>query len=185
MKKTMVLICCMVLALVFGLALDGAAQGTPLNHTFKDPNLGYTVSYSGDWIYAYQAPHIVIFSPRKGKDGGATISVRNLNSTKVPGGKYKDNDAVIEALLNQLRTAKDVVVFEPEPFAYNKGQIKLAGKQVTAQYSIKGEKYKQWVVVVPRGTGEVFHMWSFVAPEKVYDALLPTARAMLGSLTVQ
>jgi hypothetical protein len=184
MKKVLTLIFCAVFMLVLAWAVTGEAQGNGGN-TFKDPSLGYTISYPSGWTYAYQAPHIVIFSVRKATNEGATISLRNLNSTKVPGGKYKDNDAVLEALMNQLRKAKDVIVYEPEPFLYNKGQVRLTGKQVTAEYTIKGEKYKQWVVVVPRAEGDVFHMWSLVAPAKSYDAVLQAARTMLSSWTIQ
>ncbi|HEY3277294.1 MAG TPA: hypothetical protein VGJ94_11785 [Syntrophorhabdaceae bacterium] len=175
----------MIIAVLMGFAHEGQAQSTSRANTLKEPNLGYTISYPGDWVYAYQAPHIVIFTPRKGKDGGPVISLRNLNSTKIPGGRYKDSDAVIETLMTQLKTAKDVSVYEPEPYPYAKGQTKLMGKQLTAEYSIRGEKYKQYVVVLPRPTGEVFHLWSFVAPEKAYEAFLPTAKAMLHSIDLQ
>lgn len=171
--------------LALGWAQEGAAQGKASANTFKDQGLGYSISYPNDWTYAYQAPHIVVFSARKGPHGGALISLRNLNSTKTPGGKYKDSDAVLEALMNQLKRAKDVILYEPEPFLYNKGGIKLTGTQVTAEYSIKGEKYKQWVVVLPRAGGDVFHMWSLVAPAKSYDAVSQAARAMLNSWVIQ
>ncbi len=185
MKKIVLFVCCLIVALVLGWTAHVHAQGVVLSNTFKEPSLGFTIAYPGDWTYAYQAPHIVIFSARKGVDGQAIVSLRNLNSTKVPGGRYKDSDAVIEALMNQLKRAKDVTVFEPEPFLYGKGQGKLMGKQVAAEYTIKGEKYKQWFVVIPRGPGDVFHVWSFLGPEKSYDAVFPSAQAMLNSLTIQ
>ena len=77
-----------------------------LNNTFKEQNLGYSISYPGDWVYTFQAPHIVVFSGKKGAVGEATINIRNLNSTMVPGGKYKDIDSVIDSLLNQLKTTE-------------------------------------------------------------------------------
>ena len=113
-------------------------------------------------MYTFQAPHIVVFSAKKGAVGEATISIRNFNSTMTSGGKYKDIDSVIDSLLNQLKTTKNVKVYDPEPYTYSEGQMTLTGKQLVTEYSLQGEKYKQWVVVLPRVTGDVFHVWSFV-----------------------
>lgn len=156
-----------------------------LTNTFKEQNFGYSMSYPDGWTYAYQAPHIVVFSPRKAGNGDATISVWNLNSTKVPGGRYKDTDAVIEGITNQLKVAKDVIVYNPEPYLYEKGLTRLMGKQLKAEYTIQGDKYRQWVVVLPRPTGDIFHVWSYVARVKSYDGNLATAQAILNSWTIK
>ncbi len=188
MKKILGAVFCVVFMLILTTTTNVAAQEQAkgrLTGTFSEKSLGYTISYPGDWKYGFQAPHIVIFSAKKGADGGSVISIRNLNSTKVPGGKYSNADAIIENLMNQLRTAKEALVYDPEPFVYGKGQTKLTGKRLTAEYTIKGTKYKQLVVVLPRATGEVFYVWSFVSPAKSYDTDLAVAQAMLNSWMIQ
>jgi len=187
MKKIVLSVVCVAFALAFAAAhLEAGDQGKakPLTNTFKEQSLGYGMSYPGNWVYTFQAPHIVVFSAKNGAVGEATVSVRNLNSTLVPGGKYKDVDAVIDSLLNQLKRTKNVIVYNPEPYVYSKGQVNLTGKQVVAEYTLQGEKYKQWVVVLPRAAGDVFHLWSFVSQARTYDHNLGTARAMLNSFTI-
>ena len=188
MKKIFLSVFCIAIVLTFitaaPLEAGDQGKGKTLTNIFKEQNLGYSMSYPGDWVYTFQAPHIVVFSAKKGAVGETTVSIRNLNSTLVPGGKYKDVDSVIESLLNQLKTTKNVIVYNPEPYEYNKGQVKLTGKQVVAEYTLQGEKYKQWVVVLPRAAGDVFHLWSFVSQAKTYDNNLGTARAMLSSFTI-
>ena len=189
MRRIFVLAVCVACVLTFALSVDtwaqDKAQTKTLSNTFKEPNLGYSISYPADWTYTFQAPHIVAFGARKSGDGDATISIRNLNSAKTPGGRYKDVDGVMEGLMNAFKNAKDVVVYNPEPFAYSKGQTKLAGKQMIAEYTLQGEKYKQLLVVVPRSTGDVFHVFSFVSKAKSYDKNVALAQAMLGSWTIQ
>jgi hypothetical protein len=189
MKKIVLWVFCAAIALTFIAAahLEAGDQGKAkvLSNTFKEQSLGYRMSYPGDWVYTFQAPHIVVFSARNGAVGEATISIRNLNSTLVPGGKYKDIDSVMDSLLNQLKTTKNVMVYNPEPYEYSKGQTKLTGKQVVTEYTLQGEKYKQWVVVLQRPAGDVFHLWSFVSQAKTYEHYLSTAKAMLSSLTIQ
>jgi hypothetical protein len=189
MKKFFVPALCIAVAVIFITALNIGAQdqakGKMLSNTFNEPKLGYSLSYPDTWVYTFQAPHIVVFGVKQIADGEATVSIRNLNSTRVSGGNYKDVDQVIESILNQLKTAKDVVVYNPEPFQYAKGQTKLTGKQFVAEYAMQGEKYKQLIIVLPRPTGEVFHVWSFVSKAKKYDSNLGMAQAMLNSWTLQ
>jgi len=189
MRKVILIVFFVVLAAAFIVAASVKAQANntakALSNTFKEPNFGYAMSYPADWTYAYQAPHIVVFSAKNGVNGEATISVWNLNSTKVPDGRYKDTDAVVEGLANQLKVAKNLIVYHPEPFPYNKGKTRLMGKQLIAEYTIQGDKYRQRVVVLPRPAGDVFHVWSFVAKVKSYDDNQPTAQAILDSWTIQ
>ena len=76
-------------------------------------------------------------------------------------------------------------VYDPSSYTYSKGRMALTGKQFVTEYSLQGEKYKQWVVVLPRPAGDVFHVWSFVSQAKSYDNNLDTAKAMLSSLIIQ
>ncbi|MDR2017941.1 MAG: hypothetical protein LBQ00_03550 [Syntrophobacterales bacterium] len=186
MKRIIMSVFCFAFAMAFVGWVNQAAgeQEKVLANTFKGQNLEYNVSYPNDWVYTFQAPYIVVFSAKKVASGEATISIRNLNSTLVAGGRFKDVDSVIDGLLNQLKTTKDAVVYDPELYIYSEGQTKLTGKQVVVEYILQGEKYKQWVVVLPRVAGDVFHVWSFVSKAKSYDANLVIAKAMLNSFTI-
>jgi hypothetical protein len=190
MKRVCFSTVCIVFVVIFGLATGALAQekadAKGLGKTYEGKSLGYSMSYPGNWVYTSQAAHIVVFSPqKKAKDGDASVSIQNLNTLKVKGGRFKDVDAVIDDLVNQLRIAKEVKVYEPTAYTYAKGANKLTGKQLTAEYVVNNQRYKQMIVVVPRGTGEVIHVWSFTSPSKSYDGNLETARAMLNSWTIQ
>jgi hypothetical protein len=189
MKRACLSVFCIIFVLVLAFATAVWAQekaaAKTLSKAYQEKSLGYSISYPGNWVYVSQAAHVVVFGPQKGKDGDAAVSIQNLNTTKVQGGRFKDIDAVIDDLVNQLRVAKDVKVYEPTPYAYGKGESKLTGKQLTAEYVLNNQKYKQWIVVVPRSTGEVIHVWSFTCPVKSYDRNYETARAMLASWVIK
>jgi hypothetical protein len=161
-----------------------AAKEKALPNIFKEAGSGFTMGYPGDWSYQSRSPHTVIFSGKKGPEAGVTVGMQNLSSTKVQEGRYKDVQAVIAELENQLRVGKDVKVFSEKPFKYAKGGVTLQGKEFTAEYTYKNQRFRQWVIVIPRPDGTVFHNWFFLAPANSYHTYLGTAQAMLNSLTL-
>jgi hypothetical protein len=99
-------------------------------------------------------------------------------------GKYQDVDAVIGDLIGQLSTTKELKRSGIEPFPYSKGNVNLMGKQFVAQYRKDEEMFRQWIVVLPRPKGEVFHTWFYTSPITQYDNFLGIAKTMLNSWSI-
>ena len=81
-----------------------SAQQTSIDKTFRMQGSGYTIGYPSTWEYAAAGPDRIVFGGAKEKGAlGSAVGIRNVNSTKVQGGKYTDMDAVMGDLLDQLK----------------------------------------------------------------------------------
>jgi len=153
---------------------------------FKGKGFGYSIQYPADWTYNKQAAHILLFSRKNGADKYVpTVGIQNLLSTKSKGGKYQSVNSVIEDFQNQLKITKHAKVFPAEPFVYNRQDLKLAGQQFLAEYNYKGANHKQFLVVLPRVNGDVFHVFIYSTPIEQYDKYFATAKAMLDSWIIE
>jgi hypothetical protein len=161
---------------------------TPLfaaERLFQESGYGYTMAYTQDWEFTKRSAHIIIFTKKEGADANLpVVGIQNLLSAKAKGGKHKDVNAVLADFENQLRITKYARVYAAEPYLYNKKGLRLMGKQFIADYVFRDKNYRQWVVVMPRKNGEIFHAWVFSAPEDLYDRYFPSAKAMLDSLVI-
>ncbi|WP_028895069.1 hypothetical protein [Syntrophorhabdus aromaticivorans] len=167
-------------------AVEKVSQGPVLDKVYQEQGAGYSIRYPGDWIHYTQAGHTVVFIGKKGGETYLpTVTIKNVFSVRMKGGKYKDVDAVIQDFEAQLKTAKEPSVYEPKTFFYTKNGLALQGKQFVAEYALKGEKYKQWVIIIPRGDGQVFHVWSYTSPASRYENSRGIAKAMLDSWTIK
>lgn len=165
---------------------QGAAKATKEVKIFQEKGFGYSIQYPADWIYSKQAAHILLFSRKDGVDKNVPIiGIQNLLSTKIKGGKYQSIGAVIEDFQNQLKITKQAKVFPAEPFIYNRNDLKLAGQQFLAEYNYKGKNNKQWLIVLPRVGGDIFHVFIYSTPAEQYDKYLGTAKAMLDSWIIE
>jgi hypothetical protein len=52
------------------------------------------------------------------------------------------------------------------------------------EYVMAGERYKQWVIVIPRPKGDIFHTWFYTSPINQYNDFFNIAKAMLDSWTI-
>ncbi len=172
------------LAFYVAVAAEGNA-GVTLTKVFGGNSFGFTVAYPDGWLYSTQGQHTVVFMP--GKETGAqlpSVIIKNLLSDK-RGGSYKDVEAVIRDLENQLKLTPDAVIYGPDPFQYDKNGVTLSGRRCVAEYSLDKVKYKQSTIVVARSDGTLFHVWSYTAPAVSYDKYLPLAEAMLTAWEIK
>lgn len=160
----------------------GYAANTKGVKLFQEKGFGYSIQYPADWVYHKQAAHILLFSRKEAADRYIPIvGIQNLLSTKVKGGKYQNLMAVIEDFQNQLKITKHAKVFPPEPYVYNKRDLRLSGQQFIAEYNYKGVNNKQFLVAIPRLQGDVFHVFIYSAPVEQYEKYFYTVKAMLDS----
>lgn len=154
--------------------------------TFQQQGFGFTISYPADWTYQTQEPVTVLFVGKDKDSTQPTVAVQNLNSTKISGGKYTSMEGIMTDMESQLKikALKDVKVFPSQQYVYGKKGEKIAGKQFVIEYTIQGEKFKQWVVIVPRKDKSIYHAWFYTAPLAKYDTSMAVAKRMLGSFTL-
>ncbi|MCX5811673.1 MAG: hypothetical protein NT178_03910 [Proteobacteria bacterium] len=148
---------------------------------FQEQGAGYNIEYPYDWTYAKSGTTFVFSGLSGTKAYFSTVSIQNLLSTKAKVGKYQNVDAVVSDLLNQLETAKEFKRSGIEPFPYSKGSMQLIGKHFIVEYIRDGERFRQWIIVLPRPKGEAFHAWFYTSPITQYDEFLGIAKAMLNS----
>jgi len=188
MKKAFIFLFISIFLAAAGFQASAGAQTDKtktLTNMFQEKAYGYTVKYPGNWGYAKRSEHIIVFTKKEGADASTpVIGIQNLNSTKVKEGKHKDVDAVIEDFTNQLKITKHAKVYVSEPYVYNKNGLKLSGKQFLAEYTFNNKNYKQWIIVIPRPDGQLFHTWIYSSPADQYDKYMGTAQAMLETFTI-
>lgn len=160
------------------LALWGAETKDKL---FRDDKLGYYIKYPVEWVYEKPSEYQVVFSGVKGTQAYYNmVSVQVFASSK-RGGQFKDAAAFIEELKKQLRL-KNAKIYDEKVFVYASERAKtLTGAQFLTEYKRHGKEYKQWHVIVPDKSEEVFYVWSYVSLINQYDTYLGRAKEMLSS----
>jgi len=160
-----------------------AANGVKI---FQEKGFGYSIQYPADWIYSKQAAYMLLFSGKEGVDKYVPlIGIQNLLSTKVKGGKYQSTSAVIEDFQDQLKITKKAKVFPAEPYIYSRNDLKLAGLQFLAEYTYNGKNSKQWVIVLPRASGDIFYAFIYSAPIEQYGKYYDAVKTMLDSWIIE
>lgn len=151
---------------------------------FQEKWAGYTIEYPVDWVYE-KSGSTVVFSGQSGTRAYySTVSIQNLLSSKVKGGKYQDVNAVINNFLGQLAKTKGFRKSDVTPFIYSKDNKKLIGKQFIGEYSKDGDRFRQWTIVIPRPKKDAFHTWFYTSPMSQYDEFSGIVKTMLNSWTI-
>lgn len=153
---------------------------------FADARYGYTIDYPGDWEADKPSATIATFTGPKGTDAYfARIIIQNVQppaaATAAQATEWTLADQ--KALLD--REARDVTPLMEQPLTYKSARFTLAGRQMLVTYSFGGERYRRWIIVVPRPKGNVTHVWIYSAPESKFETFRPVADAILKSWTIQ
>jgi len=153
---------------------------------FADARYGYTIDYPGDWEADKPSATIATFSGPKGTDAYlARIIIQNVQppvaTTVAQATEWTLADQ--KGLLD--REARDVVLLMEQPLTYKSARFSLAGRQMLVTYSFGGERYRRWIIVVPRPKGTVTHVWIYSAPDAKLETFRPVADAILKSWTIQ
>ncbi len=153
---------------------------------FGDARYGYTIDYPGDWGVDTPVATIASFSGPKGTDAYlARIIIQNVQ----PPAAATPVQATVAAMADQKslleREARDVTLLMEQPLTYKSPRFSLAGRQMLVTYSFGGDRYRRWIIVVPRPKGTVTHVWIYSAPESKFDTFRPVADAILKSWTIQ
>lgn len=174
------------LCIVFGLALPAkAADNAKLGADFGPKGWGYSIDYPKDWVKAEPSDYSVVFSGREGTAGfNTTVSIQNVRTPE------NDKQAAVAIEMSRLEgrmreQTAGLEILTRQTFLYDKNGIKLLGGQLVAEFSRKGENFRQWIIVLPRQKAPILHVWIYTGPVEDFPQALPTARAMLDSWVIR
>ena len=150
---------------------------------YSDNDFRYAISYPGNWTFAKSSPFTVLFTGRRGTPAfDATVSVQTI---RPPGPRAAGQD-LAAALLSDLKTqlargTQDLEYFGEGRFVYERAGLRLSGYEFLVTYTRGPRRHRQWSVIIPRPSGDVAHVWSYIAPVSHFDSFRPVAEAMQRS----
>ena len=161
------------------------AGATPAKR-FAEPGYGYTIQYPGDWEVNTPTARTVTFGGRAGSDSYvAEVSIQNVQPPAAKTPRQAADTALADLKSKLKREAADLAFVGEQPLTLKTGRLSLDGQIIVVTYTYNGERYRKWVLVMPRPTGTVAHIWSYTAPDNRFDAFRPIVDAMLKSWTIK
>lgn len=163
-------------------AQQAKATLMPSKRRFSDPGFGYEIDYPANWEINKPAEMAAMFSGPEGTPAyAAIIGVQNIQ----PAGATSGDEAALRAL-NQLKSSlgnavRELKILSDSPWAYQRDGKRLVGRQVTVSYLHAGHRFRKQLIVIPRPSGTVAHVWSYTAPEPQFASFKPIAAEMLSS----
>ena len=163
-------------------AMPAKAAKALSKQRFSAPGFGYEIEYPADWELNKPAEMAAMFSGREGTPAyAAIVGVQNIQ----PVGANSGDEAATRAF-NQLTSSlgnavRELKVLSDTPWTYQRDGKRLIGRQVTVSYLHAGHHFRKQLIVIPRPTGTVAHVWSYTAPEPQFASFQPIAADMLSS----
>ncbi|MBB4265678.1 hypothetical protein [Roseospira visakhapatnamensis] len=179
----------------------GAPVGAPAADPFGDGPVklfepetwGYHLSFPGTWIARTPKPYTVVLSGPEGSDAFfATVTLQNrrapddLTPEQAAERVLAAHREDLRARYPSLRVIRETI-FRPPPGAADGGRDDLPrGRQLVVDWvSGEGASMRHWAVARPRPRAAVVHLWAFTAERGLFDAHLPTARAILDQWSLR
>lgn len=161
-------------------------KDTGSGNLFRSAELGYSIRYPAEWVYAQPKPHILIISGREGTPAYyATVNIQNLAATSF-GGQFSNINEVLNYFQKQLfNGASDITMTQSSAYSLSSGGGAFTGKQIEMTYQRQGTRFKQWLIVVPRHDQKVFYAFSYTASIDDFPKYLGAANQMLNNWTIE
>jgi len=148
----------------------------PLTKVFQDDNLGYSISYPGDWTYQTGDNEITFNGPAGTDAIYSEVDVQN--------NIQEDNiDSQISDIKGEYDTGQSPQFSPITDYVYTmKDGTKITGKTFKIDYVDGGEAQRDWQIIVP--VNGQFFTWEYSSPTDQYDTYLSIAQNMLNSWTI-
>ncbi len=156
------------------------------NNTFGDASLGYTIEYPTDWVVERPSEFTVRFTGVAWTPASrVTFAIQNVASAAI-GGRFEDTAELLDDLKCQLATGGgDVCIYVGDSITVvDAAGRRLVGPQIVSEYEYDGDVYKEWIAVVPHGSGDIFYVLSYTALQNDYDRYEPTVLDMVSTWTI-
>jgi len=174
--------CVILAALTIGLSLTAVA----LENTFGEVGLGYTIDYPSDWVAERTGDYSVRFTGLTWTTASrVAFAIQNVASTAI-GGVYNDTDELLDAMRCQLVTGTgDICIYMGEVITViDTSGRELVGPQIIVEYTYDGDIYKEWLAIVPHGSGDIFYILTYTALQSDYDRYESTVIEMVSTWTI-
>lgn len=142
---------------------------------FNDPGGAYSMDYPVDWVVDRSTANSVLFSGRDGTEAYyAVVSIRNVIEPSAA--------QALSGLKAQISAAATGIKYITEgTFRYDYNGLPVEGREFTASYDLKGQRFRKWALVAPRPAGGTVHIWSYTTPADSFERFLAIAKVMRGS----
>jgi hypothetical protein len=161
------------------------AAGSGRVTMFADREFGLSVTYPEAWTADRASPHSVLFSGPEGSEA-YYATVRLDRVTVPPGGDPRQSIAdVVSDVRRQINAeTRNPVFMIDRPYRHRHGGMASVGHEVLAAFTYRGQRFRRWLVVLPRPAAPEAYVWNFTAPDATFDRYREIAAGILDSLTV-
>jgi len=168
------------------LAIGLSVVAFGLENTFGETILGYTIGYPAGWVAERPSEFTVRFTGAAGTAASrAAFAIQNVASTGM-GGRFASAEELMADLKCQLVSgAEDICIYVGDRITVvDASGLHLVGPQAVAEYEYDGEIYREWLAVVPHGSGDLFYVLTYTALRSDYDRFEPTVLDMIATWTI-
>ncbi len=152
---------------------------------FSEPGYGYTIDYPADWLLTKPSRVTTVFSGRPGTAAfEAVISVQNVQPPAAADARQAASIALQEVKSAVQQAAGEPSFTQEQSWVSESDAGAHEGRQLTVRYRHRGQIFLKHIVVVPRRSGTVAHVWTYTAPETRFSTFRPIASKMLRSWTI-
>ncbi len=160
---------------------DPLIQEAPHQTDFANldiPTLGYSILYPTTWRVGKPDDFTVVFTgPSKSEAAKLAVTIQNVSSAEAT-----PPDQMANAILQQLKiqmaySASDVK-------HVGGGEIAIAGRngvQLVSDYNRGPLPYRQWSIIIPRSENNIVHVWTYTAPQNLFNDFSAVMETMVNS----
>lgn len=185
-KRSVSVLMGMIVGVVLAASAALSADNVParLTNMFSESWAGYEIRYPSGWGLDRPDKVTVLFAGPKGTDDYfTTVTLQNVASVKY-GGIHQNVGSLVTNLKEQFTKNDPKTRFFDErtfPFTSEEGTpVKAITFGVT--YTLQGQKMQQWAVIIPRASDQVYHVFFYTSPARLYERNIKTAYGMLQTL---
>ncbi len=149
---------------------------------FQEPGYGYSVRYPKEWIYTMPSRMTAMFTGAVGSDAySAIISIQNILPPQVETSEDAARAALSELKLTLQKSVLNLELLDDKPWHYVRDSYRINGRELIFSYSHSGQKFFKKIIIVPRPFRKLAYIWSYTAPNEIYDTYKETANKILSS----
>jgi hypothetical protein len=172
--------------ILFMASVVQSGDTVPVNlaNLFYEKWAGYQIRYPSGWAIDRPDRVTVLFAgPKNTDDYYTTVTVQNVASAKY-GGTHQNVGSLVANLKEQFRKSDpNARFFGEKTFAFTSEEgTPVNAITFSVTYMLKGEKFQQWAVVIPRASDLVYHVFFYTSPARLYERNIKTAYNMLQTL---
>ncbi|MFA6303784.1 MAG: DUF4864 domain-containing protein [Legionella sp.] len=167
---------------------NSATQVSSSSDTYKlyeDKTAKFSIKYPVAWNISSNKPGTLICTGKKGTPSYFSMIIIHTIPAKKIGGQFSSAEKFVESLKKQAMKQFTNVTFLAQGQAeLPQNPKKFQGKYLSFTFTYKNIAFKRLEFVIFREDGLALYDWSYISPQKYYDADLPIAKTMYESWVI-